>query len=64
MILLGFILLVVGLFTIRPLVWVGGALILIGLVLWLAAVPGPRIRPLLLTFAEPGLKTLPPVSTG
>jgi hypothetical protein len=41
MIILGLILLVVGLFTIRPLVWVGGALILIGLVLWLAAVPGP-----------------------
>jgi hypothetical protein len=41
MIILGLILLVVGFFTIRPLVWVGAALILIGLILWLAAVPGP-----------------------
>jgi hypothetical protein len=41
MILLGLILLIVGLFVARPLVWVGGVLILVGLVLWAAAVPGP-----------------------
>jgi hypothetical protein len=40
-IVLGIILLVVGLVWIRPLAWVGGVLIIIGLVLWLAAVPGP-----------------------
>lgn len=39
MILLGIILLIVGYFTIRPLVYVGGVLILIGLIIWLAAVP-------------------------
>lgn len=41
MILLGLILLIVGLFTIRPLVWIGGVLILIGLILWISATPGP-----------------------
>jgi hypothetical protein len=41
MIILGLILLVLGLFLFRPLAWVGGVLLLIGLVLWLAAVPGP-----------------------
>lgn len=41
MILLGIILLVVGFFTYRPLAWAGGVLLLIGLVLLLAAVPGP-----------------------
>lgn len=41
MIILGLILLIVGLLTIRPLAYVGGVLILIGLILWLAAVPGP-----------------------
>lgn len=38
---LGIILLVVGFFVFRPLVWVGGLLILIGLILWIAAIPGP-----------------------
>ena len=41
MILLGVLLLIIGLFFARPLVWVGGVFIVIGLVLWLAAVPGP-----------------------
>lgn len=41
MIILGLILLVVGLFVLRPLVWVGGVLILIGLVLWVVEAPGP-----------------------
>lgn len=41
MIILGIILLVIGFFTIRPLVWIGGVLIIIGLVLWLTAIPGP-----------------------
>lgn len=42
MIVIGLILLLIGLFTtIRPLVWVGGVLIVIGLVLWIAAAPGP-----------------------
>lgn len=35
MIILGLILLVIGWFTFRPLVWVGGVLILLGLVLLL-----------------------------
>jgi hypothetical protein len=38
---LGLILLIIGFFVLRPLVWVGAVLIIIGLVLWLAAVPGP-----------------------
>lgn len=41
MIFLGLILLIIGFFFLRPLVWVGAVLIIIGLVLWLAAVPGP-----------------------
>lgn len=41
MIILGLILVVIGFFTIRPLVWVGAVLILIGLVLWISAAPGP-----------------------
>lgn len=41
LILLGLILLIVGYFLFRPLVYVGGVLILIGVVLWLAAAPGP-----------------------
>lgn len=41
MIILGIILLVVGWFTWRPLVWIGGLLVLIGVVLLLAhAGPG------------------------
>ena len=41
MLVLGIILLVVGLIGLRPLAWVGGVLIIIGLILWVAAVPGP-----------------------
>jgi hypothetical protein len=41
MIILGLILLILGWFLFRPLVYVGAALIIIGLVLWIAAVPGP-----------------------
>lgn len=41
MIILGLILLVVGYFTIRPLVAVGAVLLVIGLVLWLAHVASP-----------------------
>jgi len=41
MIILGLILLVIGFFTVRPLVWIGAVLILIGLILMVTAVPGP-----------------------
>ena len=41
MIVLGLILLVVGLFVWRPLVWVGFAVILIGIILLATSVPGP-----------------------
>lgn len=41
MILLGIVLLIVGYFILRPLVYVGGVLILVGIVLYIAAVPGP-----------------------
>lgn len=41
MLIIGIILLILGYFLFRPLVYVGACLILIGLVLWIAAVPGP-----------------------
>lgn len=41
MIILGIILLIIGYFWIRPLVWVGGALIILGLILYLAEATGP-----------------------
>jgi hypothetical protein len=42
MIILGVILLIVGIFVARNIMWpVGGVLILIGLILWLVAIPGP-----------------------
>lgn len=41
MIILGIICLILGYFIARPLVWVGAALIVIGLVLFIARVPGP-----------------------
>jgi hypothetical protein len=40
-IVLGIILGILGYFLFRPLMWIGVALIIVGIILWAAAVPGP-----------------------